>query len=114
MELDEFVRTTLVQILKGVRDAQEENGGPDRKRGIIVPYAREGGKHAVTVGGDLVTFVQFDVAVTTEAADNVQGGGKISVWNIARVGAEGSVSSRDTMANRIKFDVPIMLPSGDG
>jgi hypothetical protein len=49
-----------------------------------------------------------------EAADGQRGGGKISVWRIASVGAEASVSSRDTTANRIKFEVPISLPVADG
>jgi len=116
MELDEFVRTTLQQILKGVREAQKtDDGKPDTKRGIISPFiggAGAKGKYFMSNGGYLVHMVEFDVAVTTESGDNVSGGGKISVLGFG-VGSAGSVSSKDTMASRIKFEVPISLPPGD-
>jgi hypothetical protein len=119
MELDEFVRTTLQQILKGVREAQKtDDDKPDRKRGIINPYVMyqadhaPKGKYFATNSQTLVHFVQFDVAVTTESGDDVSGGGKISVLGVG-IGSEGSVSSKDTTASRIKFEVPITLPPGD-
>jgi hypothetical protein len=116
MELDEFVRTTLQQILKGVREAQQTPDGkpPDPKRGIISPWIGGSGDKKVFIsgGGYLIHMVEFDVAVITESGDNVSGGGKISVMGFG-VGSAGSVSSKDTMASRIKFAVPISLPPGD-
>ncbi len=37
MELADFVQTTLEEILKGVRAAQESGGKPDKKRGLVNP-----------------------------------------------------------------------------
>jgi hypothetical protein len=117
MDLADFVRTTLQEILKGVREAQQTPDGkpPNAKLGIISPWiggAGAKGKYFMSNGGYLVHMVEFDVAVTTESGDNVSGGGKISVLGFG-VGSEGSVSSRDTTASRIKFEVPISLPPGD-
>jgi hypothetical protein len=119
MDLADFVRTTLQEILKGVREAQQTpDGKPDPKRGVINPWIMYGADHApkgkyfLANGSNLVHFVQFDVAVTTESGDNIAGGGKISVLGVG-IGSEGSVSSKDTTASRIKFEVPITLPPGE-
>ena len=117
MDLADFVRTTLEEILKGVHEAQQAATKSDRKHGIINPwvmyqadYAPKG-KYYATTGNTLVQFVDFDVAVTTESGDKVAGGGKISVLGFG-IGSEGSVLNKDTTASRIKFSVPITLPSG--
>lgn len=121
MDLADFVKTTLQEILKGVREAQAQEPGTkrNRKHGIINPghvmYQADHapkGKYYATTGSTLIHFVQFDVAVTTEAGDNMAAGGKISVLGIG-VGSEDSVSSRDTTASRIKFEVPVTLPESD-
>lgn len=67
------------------------------------------GKYYATIGRNLVHFVEFDVAVTAEATDAVSGGSKISVLGIG-VGAKGSVASKETIASRVKFEIPIALP----
>jgi hypothetical protein len=71
------------------------------------------GKYYTTTGNQgLVNFVQFDIAVTTEGTDTVSGGGKIRVLGIG-AGAEGSMSSKETVASRVKFEVPIALPRSE-
>jgi hypothetical protein len=61
---------------------------------------------------NLVHFVQFDVAVTTEGTDAVSGGVKIRVLGIG-AGTEGSMANRETVASRVKFEVPITLPRSE-
>jgi len=70
------------------------------------------GKYYATQGRNLVHFVECDVAVTTESTATASGGGKISVLGFG-VGGEGATSSKDTIASRIKFEVPIALPRSD-
>jgi hypothetical protein len=120
MDIAEFVEATLQQIVDGVSRAQKSThlaGNPGPEGDLINPAllhhadSAPKGKYYVTMGmgRTLVHFVQFDVAVTTEAADAVAGGGKIRVLGIG-AGAAGSMSSKETVASRVKFEVPIALP----
>jgi hypothetical protein len=119
MDLADFVQTTLRQILEGVSRAQQAAQGQGKhsaRGGEVNPsimYSADHapkGKYYATTGRNLVHFVQFDVAVTTESADNASGEGKITVLGVG-VAGEGSVASKDTIASRIKFEVPITFPT---
>ncbi len=90
MELKDFIKETLVEIIEGVKDAQ---GAIDS--GSVVGRRQESAQ-----------TVDFDVAVTTSSA--TEGGGKVSVMGIGSAGLEGSTSSE--AVTRIKFAVPIDLP----
>jgi hypothetical protein len=118
MDIAEFVEATLRQIVEGVSRAQKGTrlSGPTEEADLVNPLvmdmadsAPKGKYYTTTRGHNLVHFVQFDVAVTTEGADAVTGGGKIRVLGIG-AGAEGSMSSKETVASRVKFEVPIALP----
>ncbi|QTN32532.1 hypothetical protein HZ994_09385 [Akkermansiaceae bacterium] len=101
MELDEFVRATLTQIINGVDLAKKDH--PDR---IAVRVGRGGqeivGK-GVHVGQYGVGFlVDFDVEVTAAT----KGGGKLSI-GMAGFGGGGEASKESSHSNRIRFSVPI-------
>lgn len=87
MKLDQFIKQTLLEITKGVSDAQGETllfiapGYVDGKR-------QEKGQS-----------VSFEIAVTVSG----EGGGAISVLGLGELKAGGS---RET-ANRIAFEVPV-------
>jgi hypothetical protein len=118
MNLEEFIETSLKQIIGGVKKAQEATRLPGKhpsEANVINPAVMYGadsapkGKYFATVGRNLVHFVDFDVAVTTDSATEAKGGLSIKVVGIG-VGGGGSTSDRDTVVSRIKFQVPIMLP----
>lgn len=118
MNLEEFIETSLKQIIGGVKKAQEATRLPGKhpsEADVINPAVMYGadsahkGKYFATVGRNLVHFVDFDVAVTTDSATEAKGGLSIKVVGIG-VGGGGSTSDRDTVVSRIKFQVPIMLP----
>jgi len=91
MELQEFITKTLVQIMKGVADAQSEFSG--QKIGF------QDGTYK---------YVDFDVAVVaTESSGSGAGIGVVGVLKgqMSSESAEGSVS-------RIQFKVPIRYPQG--
>ena len=110
MELDEFVKSVLVNVLSGVREAQEtESVGA-----FVVPGGD--GSHAYPKNSRVSssarlksTIIDFDVAVTVESSDKAGGGGSLK---IAGFGAslEGESTSKDTKVSRIQFGIPIMLP----
>jgi uncharacterized protein YbaR (Trm112 family) len=110
MDLDEFVKSVLVNVLAGIKEAQEA-----QDVGAFVVPGGDGGheypKNArVSSNARLKsTIIDFDVAVTVESSDKATGGGGL---RIAGIGAklEGEIASKDTQVSRIQFGVPIMLP----
>jgi uncharacterized protein YbaR (Trm112 family) len=113
MELDEFVKTVLVQVLSGVREAQK-----DPAVGAFVVSGKDGGHELpnnsrVSSGARLKsTIIDFDVAVSVESSDKVSGSGGLKIAGIGgQVG--GELSSKDTRVSRIQFGVPILLPQNE-
>lgn len=110
MDLDEFVESVLVKVLKGITSAQKAEDV-----GAFVVPGGDGGheypKNARCSSSARLksTIIDFDVAVTVESGDKATGGGGL---RIAGIGAklEGEISSKDTKVSRIQFGVPIMLP----
>ena len=98
MRVDEFVATSLQQIVEGVCRAQravESNGGqinPDRGPGL-----RQ------------FQDVEFDLAVTVEEATKTGGELGVSMWAI-KAGTGGASENRNQAVNRLRFKVPIDLP----
>lgn len=118
MNLEDFVDTSLRQIIAGVKKAQEATRLPDKhpsEANVINPavlYSADSapkGKYFITIDKNLVHFVEFDVAVTTDSTSEVKGGLSLRVAGIG-MGGGGGVSDRDSVVSRIKFQVPITLP----
>ncbi len=117
MELQDFVAKTLVQIIKGVEQAQKEIGDSQAK---VSPKLRNvftetqaGGTQGLgwTAEGDsLVSVVQFDVSVTAQEGQGTKGGIGV-VTGIFALGSQGASDKASTAATRIQFGVPIKLPT---
>lgn len=110
MNLDEFVKTALVNILTGIRQAQEA----DVVGALIVPAGIGGHDFAthprvLNAARLTSTIVDFDIAVTVEEGSNIAGGGGLK---IAGFGAklDGSTTSKDVSVSRIQFAIPMLLP----
>jgi hypothetical protein len=118
MDLEEFVSLTLVQIINGVRKAQAETriAGKDPSEADLVNPAimysadvAPKGKHFATIGRNLVHFVSFDVALTTDSTAEGKGGVSVKVAGLG-FDAGGGGSTKDSVVSHIKFEVPITLP----
>ena len=118
MNLEEFVEMSLRQIIAGVKKAQIATRLPGKhptEADVINPAVMYGadpapkGKFFATVGRNLVHFVDFDVAVTTDSTAEAKAGLSLKVVGIG-IGSGGGVSERDSVVSRIKFQVPIVLP----
>lgn len=110
MQLDTFVTEALLQIIKGVRAAQEQNSDMP---GTIVPHVKDiygatGGN--VYSDDGLLSSIVFDVAIVTST--NSQAEGKVGIF-VAGVGIGGGGGSSKQMetSSRIQFTVPIVLPA---
>lgn len=108
MNLDEFVSVVLVNISKGVKDAQvevEDFGGSVNPREILsvagVDYAQIPTKE---------TSIEFDILVEVSESNQNKGDGKLDL-KVLSFGASGSSSDKLSRSQRIKFSVPLILPS---
>jgi hypothetical protein len=113
MELRDFVKEALVQIIEGVRDAQDVIKKPGGKINPIQQYFGEE-KHSNTIrdeGGQVIHMVEFDVAITVKEDAAAKGGVGLVVGPIA-IGTRADASEQNTSTNRIKFPVPITYPRG--
>ena len=105
MNLHQFVKETLVQIVKGIEDANQslDPDKPKPDQAFLLAYS--GGEPQRS------PHTEFDVAVTTqlEATGQAEGKAQLIVAAIALDGS-GSVSRENT--SRVKFSVLIKTPQG--
>lgn len=114
MDLGEFVKQSLTQIVAGVKDSQEEIRNLGAYVSPAMFAASPGNADATHFGsvGDVqnVFLIDFDVAVTVTGAVEGGVGGKLSVASFFKVDAGGRSSMASEATSRIKFKVPLALP----
>jgi hypothetical protein len=106
MNLQDFVTTTLKQVIQGVQTAQKELGGEGRR------YVNPAGRGMVagrSQDGTPIQDVEFDVAVTVGEETGLSGG--ISVVGLG-LGVRGGSKDTNMSVSRIKFVVPVAFPAG--
>lgn len=121
MDLKDFIRETLVQIARGVEEADTELHS---SRAMINPknIAVERSGNAQHFGSlqedgngpyylDSVQAIDFDVAVHAKEGTEASAKGGISVGSIG-FGAKGSTTEIKSSESRIKFRIPMVLPQG--
>ena len=114
MELKDFIKQVLSDIAGGITEAQTEN----ETTAWIVPTLVIGSnveKVSTTKGYVPVRNIDFDVAVTSEtntkSSDGMTGG--IKVVEFFHIGGKSQEESSAIQQNvsRVKFSIPMMLPS---
>lgn len=113
MELKEFIKTALADIVSAVRETQEEV----KEYATIAPLMSRGEKESSVLMKDGVAHVSnidFDVAVTAETKENTENGLKagIKVAGILNfgVGSKGDATESSQSISRIRFSIPVLLP----
>lgn len=116
MDLKTFVSEALIEITEGASEAQEEIF---EMGGAVNPMVRSKNAnednsklHGFTGAEHSVFIVDFDVAVTLEETEDVKGGIRFAVSNMG-FGTEAGSTTGNTEANRVRFQIPLMLPMGD-
>lgn len=106
MNLDEYVRETLLAIIKGVTGAQN-----DPECGGYVGRAAYGVNTLMTDNAEnVVTKVQFDVATTVEDRQQTGGGIGVKVIPFIQASADGKLEGSQSTVSRIAFSVPLAIP----
>ena len=105
MELRNFVKATLIEIIRGVEESQKEAKG---HKAAVIPRKEtpEGSKTGFQ-------YIEFDVEVSTSKGKGKTGGAGVVVGPIA-IGGRGDSTKAATSVARIKFGVPIRFPFQDG
>jgi hypothetical protein len=102
MELDQFIKNTLLSISKGLRETNLEIAKRDGKTlGVdaAAAYMLESHNRDSKEG-----YITFDVAVTVSSETKKSGGGGIKIA-VASIGGEVSNSGTQEHVSRIKFHV---------
>jgi len=112
MILQAFISETLKEIIAGVKEAQEYAASQNAK---VNPSARHigGAKSPVLVDDSTLEHLQnveFDVAVTSTEGSTTEAGAGIFVAAIG-MGAKGKSDTSSSSISRIKFSVPLGLPT---
>lgn len=106
MDLKDFVKASLQQILEGVKEAQASD--PDGNINAS-NYGIPVGKNVFSANDlGIFTLVEFDVAVSAETSG--KGDANLKVFG---VGLGGGGEHKAGSANRIAFAIPVRLPDGD-
>jgi hypothetical protein len=112
IELKDFIHQALVQIVTGVKDAQDDIEATNAEispTGLF--FTKEGGTRVIyKPGRGIVQIAEFDVALAT--TKDAEGKAKIGViLGDFGLGAKGRIRRKKESVNRVKFTVPILLTS---
>ncbi|MBW4048724.1 MAG: hypothetical protein HIU89_12580 [Proteobacteria bacterium] len=112
MELQEFIKQSLVQIVNGMAEAQQEvaaKGASVNPSGLKLKDDQVKG-HSVSNDGNVTQHIEFDVAVTTTEGTGTKGGIGV-VMGVLALGSQGQSSASSQAISRLKFTIPMLLPS---
>ena len=112
MDIEEFIETTLIQILGGIKKARESLQTEGEN---IAPITQLGRRTApqelyVSQSEHLIYPVSFDIAVTAESRSDAGGKVGLKIAGIAGIEGGGSSVNRDAVVSRVKFQIPICYP----
>jgi hypothetical protein len=117
MELKSFVTQALVEIVEGVKDAQEKT---QQTNALISPkdifFTRPTDENKIAIqdmNGErrYGQMIEFDISVTASERDETQGGVGIQVASITiGAGLSGRTEDQNSIVSRLKFSVPVFLP----
>jgi hypothetical protein len=94
MELKKFVEETLLQVMEGVKSAQEK-------------ASNYGGR--INPSSGMCENIHFDVAITTVEGKNKKEGIGIFVGSLG-LGSQGEKENLNSSVSRIKFQVLVDFP----
>ena len=109
MELKEFIKTALIDIVEGVSEA----GTVASKHGAAIGstelygYLKEA-KVVTDSKGIPVSQVDFDIALTEGSKSNTKGGIGVHLGAI-KLGSDGASHNENGSHSRIKFSVPVVF-----
>lgn len=107
MKLDDYVKETLLGIVRAVVAAQEDPSvGQYVGRANSQPNDQDDSRNSITQ-------VSFDLATTVEESGTTAGGGSVRVIPFFKAEMSGNSSENQSTVSRISFAIPIGIPRPD-
>jgi hypothetical protein len=118
MNLQQFIKETLVQITHGIIEADEAvapTGAAVNPRDVVHNKRGEGpyGYYAEDAKGQFrraIESIDFDVVVTVTEGTETKGGIGIHVGAVG-LGSAGKSGKENSSESRIRFSVPLLIPN---
>ena len=101
MELDDFVKETLLGISRGVKSAMDVLPSIDSSASVNPTF-----QHSLRAKPQ---DVAFDIAVTAASAKEGSTGGGLKIV-VAEFGGKGAMATSEERVNRVRFTVPLAMP----
>lgn len=113
MELKEFISEALAQICEGMTAAAQRAEAAGGKVGPAFSGGVDGLRkigYEISTSGRPITLIEFDVLVSASSGTGT--GGKLAVMTgLLNLETGGTSKGEQATASRIKFKVPVQLPS---
>lgn len=110
MELKEFVKAALTDIVEAVKETQEAVNGMGATIAPTMPMPIATKTIKVDDKNLLISQVDFNVAVTAESSNAINGDAKAGI-HVLSSKVEGKTEERNEIVSRVSFSIPIILPS---
>lgn len=115
MELKDFISNTLTQIVEGVVASQDrfhELGGVINPHGFqhVSENIPHGEVKSIKGSVYMLCDVQFEVSLTSDNSTNSSSGIAV-LFGAFSLGGKTADDNRQASLNRIKFNIPILLPN---
>ncbi|MEN7343485.1 MAG: hypothetical protein AAAFM81_11100 [Pseudomonadota bacterium] len=109
MELDQFLKISLKQIVDGVHGAKDHVRA---RGGLLNPVHRYDDTDQIyaLTQPSRISNIKFDIAVTARENNASEGGGNLQVGGVFGIGTKHERGSNREGVTRIQFEVPISLP----
>lgn len=108
MDLKEFTKQTLIQIVEGAKEANDAIS----ESGASIPTHNIAHKQNYIIEGHNchhVIDVDFDVAITAIESEGSNGGASLKVASLINFGGEVDTKTENQTISRIKYTLPLML-----
>ena len=114
MDLKDFIKSTLTQIIQAIGETNEEIKD---SKAIVSPrgFYHADGRYQVPRDKDLAyhcELVDFDVAVSAREEKGNTGGVAVTIAAIG-LGTKRNSEVENSTASRIRFKIPVLLPQND-
>lgn len=118
MELKEFIKETLSQIIEAVSETQEKYKG---KKVLICPddiQGKEGNnyidnekRYSIYNRITKVQNIEMDIAISVSEKEGSKSG--IGIAKIINAGISSESASQNASVSKIKFSIPLVLPTSN-
>ena len=110
MELKEFIKTTLTEIVEAVKETQETVKDMGATIVPTMPHAIATKTICVDENNLLISQVDFNVAVTAGSSNTLNGDAKAGI-RVLSTSIKGQTEERNEVVSRVAFSIPVILPA---